>query len=377
MTHQQDLERLFVQPEGIYLLNHSVGCMPRGLEQTLNQGYLDAWRSADSDPWPQWLDIVEQFRRQLAGVLGGTADAYCPQVNVSSGLSKLLSCLSPHSNRSTILLSEHDFPSAGFVLQQRVKRGFTLRWLPKEFDYLNPTAWAEVLNADVHTAFITHVHYNTNTRVPVAEVTRLAQQRGIFSIVDIAQSAGVVPIDVEAWHADAVLGSCVKWLCGGPGAGYLWLSEESIGKLAPTDVGWFSHRSPFEFDIRNFEYADSALRFWGGTPSVLPFACAKLSLQTIASIGVEQIYRVNREHLKALLEGVDQDCVVGPKDFEKRGGTLVLDFVNIAEIESLLNKSGVKHDRRSLGIRLSPHIYTKREQVAKVNQILRLGTAPR
>jgi kynureninase len=144
--------------------------------------------------------------------------------------------------------------------------------------------------------------------------------------VDVAQSAGIVPIDVAAWDADFIVGSCVKFLCGGPGAGFLWVNDRVLGECRPLDVGWFSHADPFEFDIHQFRYADSALRFWGGTPAILPYTVAANSLETLIEIGIGRVRAHSLELTQTIINSVSRKNLYTPARPARRGGTVVLDF---------------------------------------------------
>lgn len=68
------------------------------------------------------------------------------------------------------------------------------------------------------------------------------------------------------------------------------------------DLGWFSHEAPFEFDIHDFRYAKGAKRFWGGTPSVLPYMLAVASLQQLRAFGDSQIYQHNQRLGQGILD---------------------------------------------------------------------------
>ena len=192
-----------------------------------------------------------------------------------------------------------------------------------------------------------------------------------MTVVDVAQSAGVVPIDVNVWNADFVVGSCVKFLCGGPGAGFLWVNDRVLTECQPTDVGWFSHADPFEFDIHHFRYADSALRFWGGTPAVLPYTVAANSLETINQIGIERIRAHSLELTQAIIDKVPRKYLFSPSRASRRGGTVVLDFgERQSAVTDALAAAGVHFDSRHTGMRLSPHIYTSRDEIETVNSCL-------
>ena len=357
---------LFGREDGVYLLSHSIGKMPKSAVQFANQYFFRIWQEQPVDAWPQWLGAIDAFNNSLAQLFNGAPESFCPQSNLSSGLSKVLGALPPKLGKKVIVCTENDFPSAGFVLQQANKFGFELRMISKAEDVLDLDIWEQALQNDVHTVFITHVHYNTNKRVAVKEICEIARANGISSIVDIAQSAGIVPVDLQDWHADVVVGSCIKWLCGGPGAGFLWIDPEFLDALKPVDVGWFSHRDPFEFDINNFEYAPSSAKFWGGTPSVLPYVVATNSIQTMFEIGIDKIHAHNKMLAKKLLDQIQPQCVVSPTLPDLRGGTTVLKFQNQTKVESALNNANIKFDARQQGIRLSPHIYNNEADIELV-----------
>ena len=227
------------------------------------------------------------------------------------------------------------------------------------------TAWDEILTKDIRYAFITHVQSNTGVQLPVAEIIALARERGIITIIDVAQSAGVLPIDISSWNADFVIGSCVKWLCGGPGAGYLWANPGILAECEPIDVGWFSHEDPFEFDIHKFRFATDAKRFWGGTPSVLPYVIAQNSIELLCELGINNIRQHNTELTEIILENVPGKNIINPVEVERRGGTLILNFSDKQSkvCEGLL-KNGIHFDARSQGLRISPHIYNSLDDVA-------------
>jgi kynureninase len=357
----------FLSLPGIYLLNHSVGRPPRNAQQALVQDFFEPWEKGDADVWPRWLSGIDRFRSALAKLLQGEMTDFCPQTNLSSTLTKLLGALPIKTGRNTILFHESDFPSMGFVVQAAQRQGWQSRMISAGTDPQDLDNWRQFMSDDIGVALVTHVHSNTSAQLPVADIIEVARQRGIISIVDIAQSVGVVPINLSQWQPDFVMGSCVKWLCGGPGAGFLWAHPDAVGQCEPVDLGWFSHAEPFEFDINNFRYADSVLRFWGGTPSVAAFVIAASSIELIAEIGVQDIRRHNLYLNQRIIDALDEKCVVTPVEPELRGGTLVLNFgTRQGVIETRLTNAEVHFDSRPRGLRLSPHIYNTDAEITVV-----------
>jgi kynureninase len=359
----------FLVPEGIYLLSHSVGCLPRSAEAAVQQMLLTPWAEHGGDAWPQWLETIDGFCAALAGLLGGRAEDYCPQTNLSSALTKYLCALPPDPSRNRVVMHESAFPSLGFVVQALGARGLTLDIIPADRSAADPDVWRTAMGDDVRAAIVMHVHSNSGVRSPVAELVPLFQASGAHVIVDIAQSAGVVPLDIGAWQADAVIGSCVKWLCGGPGAGFLWVNPDKLALLQPDHVGWFSHADPFAFDIRDFRYSSTARRFWGGTPSVAPFVLAKAGIETIAAIGIEAIAAHNRRCREIVEAHIGPHSSFVPA--AQSGGTLCLTLPaeRIVQATATLTANAVRFDQRGSTLRLSFHAYNSEDEALRVGEI--------
>ena len=355
----------FVEHQGIYLLNHSVGLPLRGAEAAATKAFWQPWQAANGQVWDHWLQAIECFRQQLADLFNNESANFCPQTSLSSAVAKIIDSVHLDKNKNCILLSEEDFPSIAFALQKAAGEGYRLKFIPANQDSSDLSVWQQQITQDVGLVLVTHVQSNNGRQLPVAAITEFCRHRGIVSIVDIAQSAGIVPIDFCVWHADFVVGSCVKWIGGGPGAAYLWVNPRIIDRCEPRTVGWFSHRDPFEFDIHHFDYAGDALRFWGGTPSVYPFVVATRSLAFINQIGVETIRKQNLNFADTLIAGIREQYLISPREHQQRGGTLILDFgSDQSRVIEQLQRSQVHFDSRAKGIRLSPHICNNEAEIA-------------
>ena len=362
MDHRAD----FMLPDrGVYALSHSVGCIARAARAALEAEFIQPWAVAGGDAWPIWLRSIEQFREELAALFGSTAACFSPQVNVSSALSKLLASVPRTPMRDTWLAHEGSFPSMGFVLERAA--GFRRQLLvgPAQ-DF---TLWHDALTERVAAAVITHVHSNSGAVEPVRDIAARCRELGILSVVDVAQSAGILPISLDTLGADVVVGSCVKWLCGGPGTGFMWIHPEVLPRLCPTDVGWFSHRDPFELDIRHFEYAADSRRFWGGTPSVAPYVVATHGIATLQRIGIDEIWAHNRRLARIFLQQlpdaygqeVPLDCI---------GGTLCLPLGEaVGAVASALQAGGHFFDVRGSRLRVSFHAYNGEDEARLLGQV--------
>jgi kynureninase len=363
-------DEFYLPGPGPYCLTHSVGCLPKPSVAAVHEEYLKPWQLQGGDAWDSWLSVIKGFREQLAKLLGGHADDYCPQANLSSGLAKLLPAMPKADGRSVLLAAEDSFPSLAYVLQRAGELGFKLRLIPRGHDPANANVWAEALNGDVAAVLVTHAHSNTGVVAPVAMIASLSRERGILSIVDVAQSAGILPVCMADLGADIVLGSCVKWLCGGPGAGFMWISPALVQHLKPLDVGWFSHADPFEFDVHSFKFAADARRFWGGTPSIAPYAIALRSMQVLGNIGIPALRAHNVQLMNVFRDGLPP-AWRARIDLGRAGGTICLHLGDaLAGAMRALRDNSVRCDCRGPVLRLSFHVYNTAAEAAFVARCL-------
>lgn len=360
-----DPRELFYVPDGTYLLNHSVGCLTVAGKKAAMRS-LEIWQREGGRAWNDWLAYIESFRTEVAKLIEADVSMICPQPNVSSGLNRIITALPLASDRSKIVLTEMDFPTVGYVCEHAKPEGCHVDYIKDADGRLPVELWEQSLTEDTWFTVITHAYSNNSFLADVQAICEICRQRGIISIVDIAQSAGVVPINVADWNADYIVGSSVKWLCGGSGACFLWANSERVLKDAPTDVGWFSSSEPFNYDIHGFSYAENALRFWGGTPVVATCAVAAASIRTINDIGTKRIRQHNQQLTEKLLTGAEALGlkVTSPADPAERGGTLSIDLSGISGVQEALAEANVFTDARArFGNRFSPHIYNSAEEI--------------
>ena len=361
----------FHRPPGVtYLKSHSVGCQPRAAAAALQARLLDPWRE-QGEAWPDWLAAIDDWRAALGGLIGVEACDLCPATNVSAALSRYISALGQATARRTILLAPSAFPTIGYVASGLAAAGWTTRYLPTDADVRDPARWAAALDGDVALVIAMHVSSVSGACADIAAIAAAASAAGARCIADCAQSVGVVPVTPARWGVDAVIGTSVKWLCGGPGAAWLWVAPHDRTVLDPAERGWWSHDNPFEMDIHAFRYAPDARRWWGGTPDVAPLILSMAGIAEIAAIGVDAIAAHNSA-LQAMLRGA-----LEPRTPQWRwptgavGGTLCIDTgADQPRVAAALDAHGIRADFRGTVMRLSFHAYNDANDVARATAAL-------
>lgn len=352
---------MFEQPTGIYALSHSVGPLLKSASLALQTQYLDKWSTQGGNAWPHWLTQIDNFCHAIGEVIHAPSHLICPQVNLASGFYAFLTAIAKlpaHKHQSTIVMHQDAFASMGFVVSGLAKTfNFKLHLLegsPNDLD-----AWYSAFeHHQVLACLITHVHSNTSEKSNVAELCRIAKQFEAFACVDVAQSIGIAMVDVIDWQADAIFGSCVKWLCGGPGAGFMYIKDTLLPALEPDPVGWFSHQNPFEFDIGHYQAAPDAKRFMGGTPSIAPFVMATAAINELIALGLDNVVTHNK-NLKYIFCSTLPNTPIYEhlkQHYMNTGGSLCISTNDVAFTLENLNKYDVKYDCRGDVFRISLHL---------------------
>jgi len=357
--------RFHLPPDAVYLKSHSVGCQPRAAEALLRDKMLQPWRET-GEAWPHWINAIDAWRTALAGLIGVEAQDLCPATNVSAGLSRYISALGTATDRRTILLAPSAFPTIGYVASGLAAAGWTTRYLSDDVDVRDPANWAAAIDDQAALVVAMHVSSNSGALTDIAAIAAEAKAAGARCIADCAQSVGIVPVTPAGWGVDAVLGTSVKWLCGGPGAAWLWVAPHDRTALDPAERGWWSHDNPFEMDIRAFRYAPDARRWWGGTPDVAPFLLSTAGINEIAAIGVDAVRAHNRA-LQAMLRQALEPKTPGwrwPRG--ALGGTLCIDTgSDQPRVADVLDEHRLRADFRGTILRLSFHAYTGSDDVER------------
>jgi kynureninase len=201
-------------------------------------------------------------------------------------------------------------------------------------------------------------------------------------VADLYQSAGTLPVDVRGLGVDFATGGSVKWLCGGPGAGYLYVRADLRGTLQPAATGWVAHEEPFAFAAGPIRYSADAFRFLNGTPNVPGIYAARSGYEIINEIGVTAIREKSVRQTTRLI-GLAEEAgfrVNTCRDPKLRGGVVVIDVPNGYEVTRELARREVLVDYRpQAGIRVAPHFYTTDEEIehtiAEIRAIVGAGVA--
>ena len=367
---------------GPYLAAHTLGPMPDTVPDAL-AAFAREWADQGVVAWSGWLAQIRATAAILEGLFNAPAGSVALGPNVSVLAGQVLSCFDWNGERSRLVTTDLEFPTCDYLYRAQETVGAKLEVVPSRDLAVDLDRLLEAIDDQTALVAVTHVAFRSSALLDAAAVAARAHEVGALVLLDTYQSAGTVPIDVEALGVDLMVGGSVKWLLGGPGTGYLYARPEVVAGLAPRLVGWFGHEAPFAFRPSPIAFAAGAGRFVTGTPNVAAHVMAAEGYRIVAEAGVEAIRAKSQRQVARLLDGFQaQGAVVrGPADPARRGGSVVVDFDGAEGATAELIARGYTCDYRpGAGLRLGPHFYTSDDEcdavVAEVAAIRGVGGHP-
>jgi kynureninase len=337
-----------------YLINHSLGAMPAAVEDRVAE-YARTWAERGIRAWGEgWWTTPLTVGDQIGRIVGAPPGAVCMHQNVSIAEAVVLSCFRRLDERNRIVYERENFPSVRYVYQAR--------------DDVEVVATDDVVAAiDERTLLVPvqHVLFKSAEIQDVQKIVDVAHAAGAYVVLDAYQSAGCVPLDVTALGVDFAVGGSVKWLCGGAGAGWLYVRPDLIDRLEPAVTGWQAHARPFAFEPE-LEYADGIARFLTGTPNVPALYACTPGYDLIEEIGVERIRANSLRQTQLLIDGADERGfgVGSPREPERRGGTVTVNVPDFEAVHKELAERQILCDfRPDAGIRLGPHYFNTDDEL--------------
>ncbi len=330
--------------------------------------YLRDWDEQGA-PWEYWVERSEAARAAFARLIGADPDEVAVTTSLSAGVSALCSGLRFEGERTTIVISDFEFPTVGQIAHAQELRGRRVVHVPEAGDATIPLEHFDAA-IDDRTALVavTHVCYRNGSRVDVEGVVRLAHERGALVLLDAYQAAGAIPLDVRALDVDFLAAGTVKYLLGSAGLAFLYCRSDLIESIRPTSTGWFADKDIFQMDIRDYSPAASARRFEFGTPPVPNIYAGLAGIDLVEEIGVAATEEHVRGLTAQLIEGVDDlgGRVVTPRDPERRGPLVAVASTDEHALVAALEADGVVTSSRDGNLRVSFHGYNSREDVEAV-----------
>lgn len=359
----------------LHFASHTLGAMPAGVEDSLVD-YARTWRERGIRAWEEkWMGVPAAVAGALESLLHAPAGSVSLHPNVTVAQAVALSCIDFTAARPKLVCTAEDFPSELYLYEGLARRGAEIvRVAAREGRRIDPADVVAAIDERTALVAVSQVMFRTSQLLDLVPIVRRAREVGALTMIDAYQSVGVVDVDVAAMGADLLTGGSIKWLCGGPGTGYLYVRPDVAARLTPALTGWFGHEQPFAFDSGPHRVHGGERRFWNGTPCIPAYLAAKPGFEIVSAIGGAAIRAKSLRMTGRLLALADEYgfAVGSPRAEADRGGTVCLDLPDAQRVCQALLASDVLLDYRpGVGIRLAPHFYTREDELDEVMRRVR------
>jgi selenocysteine lyase/cysteine desulfurase len=315
----------------------------------------------------------ETVFRELHQVTSRLINAGPEDIAAGSSATELLCSLawaiSPSKDQN-VVSTEIVFPSTVYPWQRVASStGCEIRLAKEKNNFIHINEIITLIDQHTAVVCISHVEYGNGQTFDLHLLAEAAHEHGALLVVDSTQSAGAIPIDVQACPVDALISGAYKWLCGPFGAAFMYLAPHLQTKLEPGLVGFRSHKNMWNLDASRIDYPQSAQKFEFST---MAFGCAvglTRAISFLNDVGVENIFQYNRQLADRLIEGLQTRgaVITSPLEDKSRSSIVRAHFDNIGsnKIIQSLKRAGVFVSRRGDSIRFSPHLYNSMSDIDK------------
>ena len=357
----------------VYLANHSLGRPLDAMADDVAEA-TTLWYERLGDVWDAWLEEREAFRARIAQLIGSpVADCVVPKTSAGQGLRAVLNAM---PGKLRVVSTRGEFDSIDVILKQYAALGrIEIRWIEADSsgDFgIEPLM--EAVSRGANLVVVSQVMFMTGQIIEgLDRLADLCHLRGVRLLVDSYHAIGVIPVDAAALRCDFMIGGSYKYLRGGPGACFLYISPDALeGGLRPLDTGWFANAEEFAY-----QRPDPPVLKKGGdaylesTPPILTWYQARSGQQFTLAMGVKRLRAYSLHQLASLREhlaAAGVDSVIGGD--AGHGAFLAIRLASATQLPPLLQEQGIITDARGEWLRLCPDCLTRDEELRYAASVL-------
>ena len=365
-----------------YLVSNSLGPMPRTVPAKLAE-YARDWCDLGVKAWNRgWWELPVDVGNEIAPLINADNGEIAMMPNVTIAQTAVLSSIDFTKQRDTVVMTELDFPSVRYAFAELAEKLGARVVVVRSDDGLTIDRDKLLAAIDERTRLVavSHVLFRSSFFMDVDAICARAHEVGALVSLDSFHAVGVVPVDVKRSKTDFLTGGVLKWLCGGPGACFLYVSPSVRDKLKPALTGWQAHARPFAFE-ETMEFTSGAFRWLNGTPVIPALYAAAEGPKILRRAGVGAIREKSVRLTSHLIDLADARgfTVNAPRDPARRGGTVAIDVPHGYEVtQHLLSRNILVDYRVGAGIRIAPHFFTREDEldeaVSEIDKALESGS---
>jgi kynureninase len=362
----------------IYLDGNSLGPLPKVAKTRIEEVVGKQWGEDLIASWNKndWISLPATVGNKIAPLIGAAQGQVVCCDSISINLFKLLAAaLDLQSTRNIVLSQRDNFPTDLYAAQGLSR---LLGDTQCQLQLVDAESIVESLDRSIAVLLLTHVNFRNGQKHDMALITKLAQDKGILVIWDLAHSAGAMPLQLDVANVDFAVGCGYKYFNGGPGApAFIYVAARHQSKVKQPLAGWMGDQSPFDFNSQ-YQAASGINKFLSGTPNIISMAALDAALDVFGDVDLELLWQKSMQLSELFRQtvsqhvGVDTLLLISPNDPNQRGSQLAYSHAEAFAISQALIDHKVIVDFRApniLRFGFTP-LYTRFVDVSRAAQIL-------
>ena len=366
--HRQYREEFPVTRELIYLNHAAVAPLCRPAAEAMKHLADDACQFG-SLHYGDWMESYSGLRKATARLINASPSEIAIVKNTSEGIATVALGLDWKQGDRIVAFRE-EFPANYYPWLRLASRGVEITWLSI---YDSVETIAEAIPG-ARLLAVSYVNYLSGYRVDLQAIGELCREHNCFFFVDAIQGMGVLPLDVESCHIDALAADGHKWMLGPVGHGVLYVRERWLDSIEPVEFGWTNPAGYEDYSSRDMTLRADAGRYECGTLNTVGCYGLRAALDFLNEVGIDRIASAVLFLADKLEAGVRAKGyqVMVERVANNRSGIVSFRHpsVDCRSIVADLKRNRITCAPRQGWVRMSPHFYIGPEDIDRVVQLL-------
>jgi L-cysteine/cystine lyase len=378
-SYWQTVRQLFPLTKDLaYLNNGTMGPSPYPVIEAMRRAMMDCDQLGNYGGW-------EATATKLAKFVKVNDDEIALTHNVTEGIN--IACWGlPLKKGDEVIMTTHEHVGGAFPwLNRRKLHGIVIKtFTPASTASETLNLISSLINKKTRAIVVPHIPCTQGQILPAKEICKLAKDKGLYSIIDGAHGAGMMPLNLHDMGCDVYASCCHKWMLGPKGTGFLYVRKDFQDTLQPYFVGGGSDNAKWNMMAAVPEmgdYAPSAHRYYGATQSIGLYKGVEASIDFIETIGQENIYNrikaLGKYAQDQLLQHADKLDVITPTEEQSRCSIIGFKMKTVEYMKfyntCAENKVRIRavHENGLDSLRVSTHIYNTTNDVDKLIDLIK------
>ena len=304
----------------------------------------------------------DEVRRLFAQLMGADEGEVAIVESTSDGTNIAIDLIDPIPG-SNVVFDEWAYPSTVFPFMLPSREGVEKRFVAPRDGIVRLEDMEAAIDGNTIAVGVSQVTPGEGFRHDVGALAKIAHANDALILVDGAQSAGAMDINLHELDVDVYSCCAMKWLLGPAGLGFLYVNKRVLEKTTPTRAAYSSNR--LGFGIQQFEFHPTAERFQLGLPNLMGLAFAKPGLEILLEVGTDVVERHNLDLSGYCIAGMRERGinVITPQEPEHRMGVIAAKMDDAQPLWKFLHDRGVDTYYHESLFRIDPHIFNNRSDI--------------